>query len=226
MDLDEAETAANRGSRPMSRVRLGHADCDPALKYEPFRAPTLAHYIDIVRDPFLLAAVARTVAYTVPALGSELVFGIGIALLFNQAFWPYFGTRDLPVAHGCNAGCHQSGMVADVRSEPVELLPSTSASATERVGEQRMPCSIEPSMASTGQGVSARTGSVSTGALRRSTSSHEVATHSGVCQNMKGNRCLPHVLPALRCSRNMLAHPRSAAKEVAQFVMASAIACR
>ena len=31
-----------------------------------------------------------------------------------------------------------------------------------------------------------------------STSSHEVATHSGGCQNMKGNRLLPHMLPALR----------------------------
>jgi hypothetical protein len=34
------------------------------------------------------------------------------------------------------------------------------------------------------------------------------------------------VLPALRRSRNMLAHPGPAANEVAQFVVASAIACR
>jgi hypothetical protein len=59
-----------------------------------------------------------------------------------------------------------------------------------------------------------------------STSSREAATHSGGCQNMEGNRRLPHVLPALRRSRNMLAHPGPAAKEVAQFVVASARACR
>ena len=34
------------------------------------------------------------------------------------------------------------------------------------------------------------------------------------------------MLPALRRSRNMLAHPGPAANEVAQFVVASAIACR
>jgi len=46
-----------------------------------------------------------------------------------------------------------------------------------------------------------------------STSSHEVASPSGGCQNAEGNPRLPHV-PALRCSRNMLAYPGSAAKKL------------
>ena len=50
----------------------------------------------------------------------------------------------------------------------------------------------------------------------------KVPTRSGGCQNMEGHRRLPHVLPAPRRSRNMLAHPESAAMEVAQFVVASA----
>jgi multiple sugar transport system permease protein len=45
------------------------------------------NYIDMVRDPFFLAAVARTVAYTVMALGGELILGIGMALLLNKAFF-------------------------------------------------------------------------------------------------------------------------------------------
>jgi hypothetical protein len=60
----------------------------------------------------------------------------------------------------------------------------------------------------------------------RSKNSCERATHLGGCQNLQGNLRLPHVLPALRRSGNMLAHPGSATKEVAQFVVASAIACR
>ena len=34
-----------------------------------------------------------------------------------------------------------------------------------------------------------------------STSLHEMATHSGGCKDMEGNRCLPHVLPTPRRSR-------------------------
>ena len=51
----------------------------------------------------------------------------------------------------------------------------------------------------------------------------EVITRSGGCE--EGDRCLPHVLPAPRCSRNILTHPGPAAEEVAQLVVASAIAC-
>jgi hypothetical protein len=39
----------------------------------------------------------------------------------------------------------------------------------------------------------------------RSKNSCERATHLGGCQNLQGNLRLPHVLPALRRSRNMLA---------------------
>jgi hypothetical protein len=53
----------------------------------------------------------------------------------------------------------------------------------------------------------------------------EAITRSGGCEDMEGNRCLPHVLPAPRCSRNILTHPGPAAEEVAQLIVASAIAC-
>jgi len=54
---------------------------------------------------------------------------------------------------------------------------------------------------------------------------HEEVTHSGGCEDMESNRGLPHVLPAPRCSRNILTHPGPAAKEVAKLIVASAIAC-
>jgi mRNA-degrading endonuclease RelE of RelBE toxin-antitoxin system len=52
----------------------------------------------------------------------------------------------------------------------------------------------------------------------------EAITRSGGCEDMEGNRCLPHVLPAPRRSRNILTHPGPAAEKVAQLVVASAIA--
>lgn len=52
-------------------------------------------------------------------------------------------------------------------------------------------------------------------------SQHE-SRQSGRCQDMEGNRSLPHVLPVARCGRNMLAHPGSTAGKVAKFVVALA----
>ena len=49
---------------------------------------------------------------------------------------------------------------------------------------------------------------------------------SGGRQQVQHDCRPPHVLPAPRCSRDGLTHPGSAAEEVAQFVMASTVACR
>lgn len=58
-----------------------------------------------------------------------------------------------------------------------------------------------------------------------STSLQEVPAHSGDSENMEGNCRLPHVLPAAHRSRHMLTHSGPAAKEVAQLVIALAVAC-